>query len=119
MPQPSPNADEVTRRVNGCPNYLGRITVAANSKTNGNTAVIFPADPAAEGINSLEGRVLLLAASAALDVLPVKLSTDTCTATTGVPINAAPTEKPIITMRGGNKYLAVFGTGDLDVWELI
>lgn len=117
MPQP-PNADEVSRRALGTPVYLGRITVAGNSKTNANTAVPFPSDPDAAGINSLEGRLLLLAASAAVDILPVAGSTDTCTATTGVPIDAAPGDRPQVTIRNGRKYLAVQGTGDVDVWEL-
>jgi hypothetical protein len=99
--------------LNGTPVYLGRITVAANSKNNATTLVPFGTSG-----DALEGKVLLLAASAAMDVGPVNSAAGTVDATTGVPIDVAPGDRPIIVMASGYKWLAANGTGDLDVWEL-
>lgn len=106
----SPSA--LAHKLNGTPVLLGTITVAGASKNNADTAV-----PFSNTGNCLKGKTLLLQPSASVHVLPGTASNSTVTTSNGVKIGAD--ERVIITMAEDYGWLAVIGTADVKVWELI
>jgi len=97
--------------LNGTPVYLG-VIAATTTKNNHDTAVPFN-----DTGTGLGGKTLLIQASAACNVRPVTTNAGTVTTANGVLL--ATNEKMIISMGESYGWLAVVGTANLSVWELI
>ena len=109
-----PNGSRVSVLINGTPVFLGLI-VATTTKNNTDTAT--PFNTAANG---LAGKALLIQSDTECFILPSASSTGTVTTANGVKVGAD--EKVIIIM--GPTYgwlagLAVTGTSNIRVWELL
>ena len=109
-----PNGTRLTGLLNGTPVFLG-VIVATTTKNNTDTAV--PFNTAANG---MAGKVLLIQSDTECYILPSASSTGTVTSSNGVKIGVD--EKVIIKM--GPTYgwlagLAVTGTSNIRVWELV
>lgn len=110
--RPLPN--EISALSQGVPKFLG-VIVATTTKNNTDTASAFNSTGEA-----LKGKILLVQSDSACYVLPGTISTTTVTTANGVKLAAD--ERVVITM--GSSYgwlagLAVTGTSNIRVWELI
>ncbi len=105
------NLPLLTQRLNGSPSYLGTI-VATTTKNNHDTAAPFN-----DTTNALTGKVLLIQPDAACYVLPGIVNTTTVTTANGLYLGA--NERVILTMTPLQGWLAVVGTANLKVWELL
>lgn len=97
--------------LNGTPVFLGAI-VATTTKNNHDTAVPFN-----DTGTGLGGKVLLVQASAACNILPGTSNTAAVTTANGIKLVAD--EKYKICMGESYGWLAVVGAATLQVWELI
>lgn len=105
---------QLLRAFSGTPVYLGRIDATGSSETNHQASTPFNNTG-----NGLEGKILLTESSATCDVGPVTTNTGTITAATGVQVIAGAPGHKVFGMALGYKWLAVVGTCDVDVWELL
>lgn len=103
--------------LNGTPVRLG-VIAATTTINNHDTATAF-----SDTGNALEGKTLLVTCSAAANVNfagtanTVTASATVTNAAYGVPLAAG--ERVIVTMARGYKWIAVVGTANCTVWELM
>ncbi len=101
-----------TYALNGTPKWLGTITSAGTSINNLTTAVPFSSTG-----DALKGKTILVQCDAVTRILPGL--TNAASVTTAIGVKLAADERVIIMMRPDYGWLAVIGTTNCNVWELL